>query len=84
MVQLLENTMEMHLQRLFEVSNDKCKPKGSSNIFHHLKGRGVEISPWTVLADWVRATSQTKIMGFKPTTKKNQRQEWQKRDFKKR
>ena len=84
MVQVLENTMEMHLQRLFEVSNDKCKPKGSSNIFHHLKGRGVEISPWTVLADWVRATSQTKIMGFKPTTKKNQRQEWQKRDFKKR
>ena len=76
-VQLLENTMEMHLLKLSELSNEKCKPTGSSNIFHHLKGRGVEISPWTVLADWVRATSQTKIMDFKPTTKKNQWQEWQ-------
>jgi len=56
MVQLLENTMEMHLLKLSELSNEKCKPTGSSNIFHHLKGRGVEISPWTVLADWVRAT----------------------------
>ena len=83
MVRIFEKPMEMHLRRLSEVSNDKCKPKGP-NILHHLKGRGVEISPWTVLADWVRATSQTKIMGFKPTTKKNQRQEWQKRELKKR
>ena len=69
MIQVLENTMEMHLRKLSELSNEKCKPTGSSNIFHHLKGRGVEISPWTVLADRVIATSQTKIMGFK--------QEWQ-------
>ena len=64
MVRALENTMEMHLLKVFEVSNGKCKPTGSSNTFRHLKGRGVEISPWMVLADWVIATSQTKLMCF--------------------
>ena len=33
--------------------------KGSLNIFHHLKGRGVTISLWTVLADCAIATLQT-------------------------
>jgi len=56
MVQVPENTMEMHPRKLSELSNEKCKPTGSSDIFHHLKGCGVEISPWMVLADWVIAT----------------------------